>query len=120
MTETPLLNMQTLNALRAIGRPGAPSLLERVVRLFEQESKEMLPRLREALERNDPEELRQAAHRFKSVCGNVGAETLTDRCSELEARGRDGQLGDAPGRLKQIEEQVQRVTEALAAVLAEG
>jgi HPt (histidine-containing phosphotransfer) domain-containing protein len=114
----PTINQQRLEELRAIRSPGRPSLLERVVRLFEQESAELLSRLEEAIERGHAEEVRAAAHKFKSVSGNVGAEALAASCLELEQRGLDGRLDDGAAILDEMRSEHARASAALSSELS--
>ena len=114
MDEQAPVNPATLERLRAIQRPGAPNLLDRVIRLYEKESAELIGKLRGFVEQNAAKEVRETAHRFKSVSGNVGAERLAADCSALERRGRDGDLSDAAELLAAMEEEHRRVSRALA------
>ena len=117
MNRGPTINKQRLEDLRAIGSPGRPSLLERVVRLFEQESAELLSQLADAIERGQAEEVRAAAHKFKSVSGNVGADALAAQCLELEQRGQEGRLDDGADLLEEMRSEHARASSALSSEL---
>ena len=109
----PAINQARLDEIRAIQRQGASSLLERIVRMFEEESAELLVRLAGAIEDRQAEEVRAAAHKFKGISGNVGAEDLGARCLELEQRGTAGRLEDAAAILEEIREEHDRASREL-------
>jgi len=113
----PTINRRRLDDLRAIRSPGRPSLLERVVRLFEQESAELLSQLADAIERGQAEEVRAAAHKFKSVSGNVGADALAAWCLELEQRGQESRLDDSADILDEMRSEHAKASAALASEL---
>jgi HPt (histidine-containing phosphotransfer) domain-containing protein len=109
----PAINRTRLEAIRAIRTPGRSSLLERVIRLFEDESADLLAQLEDAIERCQAEEVRAAAHKFKSVSGNVGADSLAAWCLELERQGQEGRLDGSVRILGEIRNEHDRATAAL-------
>lgn len=118
MSKGQTLNPQRLDEIRAIQRPGgAAELLERVIRLFDEESAVLLLQLEDAIERRQAEEVRAAAHKFKSVSGNVGAETLSAWCYELEQKGREGHLDGSEEILEEIRDEHDRASAALTSEL---
>jgi PAS domain S-box-containing protein len=72
--------------------------------------------LRAAVERGDAEEARRAAHTLKSSSATFGAQSLAELCRELETLGRRGELDAAPQLLERVENEWERVREALVAV----
>ena len=117
MGRGPTINRRRLDEIRAIKRPGASSLLERVIQLFEEESVDLLARLDRAIADRHAEAVRVAAHKFKSVSGNVGAEALAACCLELERRGQENQLEGSGEILSEIRDEHRRVSTALASEL---
>ena len=65
---------------------GSAALLRRFRRLLEQTLEESLP----ALEADDPETRRRAAHRLKGACANLGAVALQSAFEALEQAGPEG------------------------------
>jgi HPt (histidine-containing phosphotransfer) domain-containing protein len=116
----PTINWQRLDEIRSIRRPGGASLLERVIRLFEQESVELLSQLSDAIERREAEAVRAAAHKFKSLSGNVGADALAATCHELEQQGQSGRLDDGERVLEEIRREHARASAALTSEQARG
>jgi HPt (histidine-containing phosphotransfer) domain-containing protein len=90
MSESQTINRATIAQLRAITRPGSTSLLERVVQLFNRESADLLVTLDQAIDRRQAGKIRAAAHKFRSVSGNAGADLLAARCLDLELSSHDG------------------------------
>ena len=117
MSSGQTLNPQRLDEIRAVQRPGGTSLIERIIRLFEEESAVLLLQLEDAIERSQAEEVRAAAHKFKSVSGNVGAEALSSWCLELEQKGREGRLDGSAEILEAIRDEHDRASAALSSEL---
>jgi len=113
----PTINGRRLDELRAIQRPGTPSLLERIVRIYEQEAAELLSQLETAIEYGQAAEIRAAAHKFKSVSGNVGADALAAWCQELEQKGREDRLEGSAELLDEIRDEHARASAELTSEL---
>jgi CheY-like chemotaxis protein/HPt (histidine-containing phosphotransfer) domain-containing protein len=107
------LDASVLESLRALERPGAPSLVERVVTTYLDSSPSQLAEAREALGRGDHAVLRRVVHTLKSSSANVGAVRLSELCRGLEAGARDSMPDGAEARLAQIELEYGRVREDL-------
>ena len=102
MGRGPTINRRRLDEIRAIKRPGASSLLDRVIQLFEEESAELLSALENAIQHRQAEAVRAAAHKFKSVSGNIGADALASWCLELEMKGEEDRLDGSVEILEEI------------------
>jgi signal transduction histidine kinase/CheY-like chemotaxis protein len=116
--DAPPLDRTVLDALAALGRPGAEDLAAKVARLYLQDAPVSLAALRSAVAVGDARTVREAAHRFKSGSGNVGARPLAALLKQLEQLGRDGDLAAAGPLLGRVEAEYDRVREALASVAA--
>ena len=88
-------------------------MLGKLVALYFESAPDLLQRMREATNRSDPEDLRQAAHALKSSSANLGALSFAALCKELEERGRSRQLDNITELLVGAETQYTRVREAL-------
>jgi signal transduction histidine kinase/DNA-binding response OmpR family regulator len=107
------LDASVLEKLKALERPGGPSLVARVVTTYLESSPSHLAEARKALGRGDHGVLRLAAQTLESSSGNVGAVRLSQLCRELEAGARDSVPDEAAARLAQIELEYARVREEL-------
>lgn len=97
------IDTEAWDHIRALQRPGQPDLLGKVLGLFVQTSRELVDRLRHAVEQQDAQTVFHTAHTLKSSCANVGAVGLAEQCKTLEALGRQNQLARASDVFGQIE-----------------
>jgi HPt (histidine-containing phosphotransfer) domain-containing protein len=68
---------------------------------------------RQAFEEHQTEDLRRAAHTFKSTSRHFGATALAELCQKLEHQAQNGVLEDAENVLMQIEAEYEKVQIAL-------
>jgi HPt (histidine-containing phosphotransfer) domain-containing protein len=94
---------------------GDPAFLAELIDTYFEDSRALLPAMREAVDEGRPEQLRRAAHSLKSNSASFGAQDLTVLCRQLEEQGRAGTLGGAAERLAQVEVEYDRVKRALEA-----
>jgi CheY-like chemotaxis protein/HPt (histidine-containing phosphotransfer) domain-containing protein len=97
-----VLDLQTLERIRAMRRPGGPDLLIRVVDLFVSSSNELIDTMVAASRLDDAVTLAHAAHTLKSSSANVGAMAFAELCAELEAAARGGKTPKALALLKKL------------------
>jgi HPt (histidine-containing phosphotransfer) domain-containing protein len=75
-----------------------------------------MTKMREALDRGDSNALERAAHTVKGSVGNFAAKTVFQAAQRVEKIGRDGDLGKAEEAYKALEEELDRLRPALAAL----
>ncbi|MGA2735174.1 MAG: response regulator [Syntrophobacteraceae bacterium] len=107
------LNYKTLESLRSMVREGHPSLLEKVIRIYMESSPKLMETIRHSISLGDAAAMQGAAHSLKSTSGNLGAMMLAEMCKELEAMGRAGTTDNATLLLHVLEDEYERVREAL-------
>ncbi len=107
------LNYKTLESLRSMVREGQPSLLEKVIRIYMESSPKLMETIRHSITLGDAAAMQGAAHSLKSTSGNLGAMMLAELCEELEAMGRAGTTDNAIPLLPVLEDEYERVREAL-------
>ena len=78
----------------------------------------MLGEMKQSLDDGDAERFRRAAHTFKSNSAALGAARLSELCKELEHLGKNGELGDAPGKVTQVQRELEPVKSALQSMRA--
>lgn len=93
------LDSAVLAALQDVMEDDYPVLLD----TFLADSEERLRLLRQAVQGEDGQALRLAAHSFKGSCSNMGAPLLAGLCKQLEEAGRREQLAEAPELIEQVE-----------------
>jgi CheY-like chemotaxis protein len=89
------IDREGLHILRETMGEGLTRTLDR----FEDRSSELVEALAEAIARNDPEDLAQAAHDLKGSAGHVGASALCELAARMEELGRSWQLDQAKSGL---------------------
>jgi CheY-like chemotaxis protein len=112
------LNYKTLESLRSMVREGQPSLLEKVIRLYMESSPKLMETIRHSITLGDTAAMQSAADSLKSTSGNLGATMLVELCKELEAMGRAGTTDNAILLLPLLEDEYDRVREALSEELS--
>lgn len=98
MTDSNHIDMTALAELKEVMEDEFPVLIN----TYLTDSVLRIAAIKEALGKNDPEELRRAAHSFKGSCGNIGALPLSELCKDLEQKGRDGNLDGTQALFEQI------------------
>lgn len=78
----------------------------------------MLGEMKQSLDDGDAERFRRAAHTFKSNSAALGAARLSELCKELEHLGKNGELGDAPGKVTQVQRELEPVKSVLQSMRA--
>ena len=84
-----VLDPVALARLRELDPKGENQLVERVLKAFQTSAARLLPQLQAARESNDRTTVRLVAHTLKSSSASIGANTLSQLCSELEATIRN-------------------------------
>ena len=94
---------------------GADFMVE-LVDTYLQDSPEMLAQMHQALDAQDAESFRRAAHSLKSNSANFGAMQLSSLARELEMMGRENRLEQAGETLVKAEKEYAQVEQALEAL----
>ncbi|HKS94850.1 MAG TPA: Hpt domain-containing protein [Terriglobia bacterium] len=95
---------------------GDAVLLAELASLFVTDCPKMLSAIREVLERRDPEALARAAHTVKGSVANFAASKSYDAAFKLEQIGRRGDLAPAGEAVAALDEALEELCQALAAV----
>lgn len=113
-----LLDESALAQLRALDRPGRPSVLARILTQYLTAAAEAVEKLREAVCAGDASALTHIAHRLKSGSAQVGALAMADACQELEHIGRAARFDGAQQEYERLEREYQAVVRALRTELS--
>lgn len=117
MDDPQVLDQQVLNRLRMMQRPGAPSILQKVIDIYLNNSPALIDDIRTAVFNKDIDALTRAAHSLKSSSANLGASRLSELCRSLEQMGRSKVLHGADETLVQLLDESAHVMAALKAEL---
>ncbi len=99
-----LLDLQTLNGIRALQNPQAPDILGQLLEIYVDNAPELMRQLRNSIQEGCCESVREQAHSLKSSSGNIGARLIRELSARLEDMGRDGAIDGAEGILEEIEQ----------------
>jgi two-component system, sensor histidine kinase and response regulator len=102
-TSSPVIDRQTLAAIRALQRPGKPDVLNKAINIYLDTAPKLLRALRIALDAHDAIGIHTAAHSLKSSSASLGALELAHLCKELETMGRMQTLNEAGQILMKLE-----------------
>jgi CheY-like chemotaxis protein/HPt (histidine-containing phosphotransfer) domain-containing protein len=94
---------------------GAGFLAE-LLSTFVEDSHELVDRMRRALEEQDLDSFRRAAHSLKSNAASFGATTLANLATALEAQAKSGSLEGAAARVERLAGECERAVRALREV----
>jgi len=85
---------------------GDEALAKQLAALFIEECPQMLGRVRESLQQTDADVVRRAAHALKGSVANFVEGGAAATALELETRGRENNLTDAPHLLARLEREI--------------
>jgi PAS domain S-box-containing protein len=97
---------------------GGDDFLAEVVDAFLADAPALVATLRRALDQNDADELRRAAHTLKSNGSTLGAQRFSELCRELEQRAKSGRLDTASDLVGQVEQEYRPLEAALAGLVS--
>jgi len=106
-------------ALKHLRDLGGDEFIAEVVDIFLADSPALIASLRSALERQDTEELRRAAHTLKSNGATFGAAAFAELCRSAEQHAKEGRLDGVSQLLDRIEHEYRVLQEALASLRSE-
>ena len=109
------LDPAVLAELRQFQTEGEPDIVQELAAAFQFETPPLLQTLRQAVAEGQPEQLKRAAHNLKGSSNNLGARAMAAFSAELETIGKSGALEGARELVTRLEQEYQRVCQALAA-----
>jgi HPt (histidine-containing phosphotransfer) domain-containing protein len=106
----PIIDKVTFDELKQMS--GAEFINE-LIDTFLDDAPKMTSEIQSALEANDAESFRRAAHSLKSNAATFGAVKLAELTKELEMLGKENRLGDTGTKLTLLDEAVKSASEEL-------
>jgi CheY-like chemotaxis protein len=82
------LDPQALDSICALERQGRPNALEKIIRLYLDNSRTLIAQIEAGMTAEDSNVVRNAAHGLKSVSASVGALDLAALCRAIEGRAK--------------------------------
>lgn len=92
---------------------GDEEFLAELIDLYLDDVPPQLELLRDAVARADSAAASSVAHRLKGSSSNVGAESLSALCNQVERAGRQSQVDEVARMMPQLEEEFGRVRACL-------
>ncbi|MDQ3767667.1 MAG: response regulator, partial [Actinomycetota bacterium] len=114
-SSTPVLDNERISYLEA---ECGDDLMTELMESYLTRAPGNLTSIRQAVEADDADGIQRSAHHLKGSSGNIGASRIAALCADLEAMGRSGDVGGAPGLLALLEEGIEEVGPALVAANA--
>jgi two-component system sensor histidine kinase/response regulator len=111
---------QVLDREALLDRVGGDlDFLQEIAGLFLEDCPRLLAEIRTAVSGGDARSLEHAAHTLKGSVSNFGAEAAREAAFRLETLGRAGDLAPAPEAFTNLEQEIQKFTQALNALSVE-
>lgn len=102
-TPSPILDLETLQRLQDLRKPGKPDVLSKLITTYLTDSGPLVATLREAIAHGDHALLRDTAHSLKGSSAALGALPFAEYCRELETLGREQRLAPAAASFTTLE-----------------
>jgi CheY-like chemotaxis protein/HPt (histidine-containing phosphotransfer) domain-containing protein len=96
-----LLDENILAELREMSPADGVNIVRELVDLFLEGAPQRIAQISQSI--NDPKRLAFHAHALKSMSLNLGAKRIVEVCQKLEEAAQAGELGGAPGLLRELE-----------------
>jgi HPt (histidine-containing phosphotransfer) domain-containing protein len=98
---------------------GNTKLFNRLIGIFRRQTPSLLSELQEALGRNDPLAVREAAHKLKGSLRSLGGRAAQTVAALIEQRALEGSLHDAGDLYDSLTAELTRLDEALGGYLGD-
>ena len=109
------INEMAINNIRKLQRPGRPSILNKVINAYLDKSPSLIDDLKTGADDGNATLIKEAAHSLKSSSAYIGADSLSEKCKQLEVCASDEQVENVGAIVQQIDVDFEKV----AAILSE-
>ena len=97
------LDEEALVRLRSLQRPDQSDVLEHFLSIYFELAPQLLDDLRSGVEKQDPVQIENTAHSFRSSSATLGATQIAQMCAVLESLGQSGELAAADRLVGELE-----------------
>ena len=111
------IDPMVMDTLRSLDESGGTALAREVFGSYLSDARSAMNRLQTAIEAGDCTTQCHAAHALKSSSANVGAQTLSRSCRELETNARNGDLDGVRSAFIGVPQEYQRVVLEIERIL---
>lgn len=113
MTFPDHIDMNKLEDLRALDRPGHEGFLTKIGTAFLNDAHRRVAEMAHGIEAQDPQRVDMAAHALKGSCAYLGATRLAELCRALEEKAEAGDLGGGEAAVDEIRRELDTVSALL-------
>ena len=106
------IDRQAWESLRSLKRDGQPSLLQKTIRRYLENTPDLMKTLCHAITSGDASSMKAAAHSLLSANGFLGAKRLIELCKEFQHLAETGAVEEAVPLLPVLEAEYEKVREA--------
>ncbi len=92
-----------LEIIRETLDDGGTDFLEEMIDMFDEEYAEQTESLKQAAAQGDSGNISRIAHKFKGECASLGLVALSEKCEEIEIKGKNDDLSGIESLLGQLE-----------------
>ncbi|PTN11078.1 Hpt domain-containing protein [Nitrosomonas aestuarii] len=117
---TPILNQEQLTVIRNLDLSCGDELVNKILQVFLETSVDLTRQIEDAINNEDAESLRHAAHTLKSSAANVGAESISVIAQKLELCGKSGEFGQVGQLLDNLQQRYQKVITEIKQILKQS
>ena len=110
------LDPAVLESLGDLAEAGEDSLVAELAGMFLEGADFYVDTLRKAVEEDDANSVREAAHALKSSSGSIGAYRVRETCTRLQEVAESRELNRAPELLERLEKELERARPELVAL----
>jgi signal transduction histidine kinase/DNA-binding response OmpR family regulator/HPt (histidine-containing phosphotransfer) domain-containing protein len=111
------INIESIDTIRAMQRPGKDDLLAKIVSAFSTKTPYVIGRMQDAANDADTESVATGARGLGVSCAYLGAEKMSSLCKRIESVVADGGSDDLSQLVSTLKEEYEKVTEQLNTIV---
>ena len=105
-------DMNVINSLKNIGG-GDNSFLLEIFELYMKQAPDLLQEIKVNASNNDADKMSKTAHTLKGASLNIGASKFAEICSKIEIAGKENNMINISGLIKDMEYNFSKVKEII-------
>lgn len=113
----PRINVEAIDTIRSMQRPGKADLLTKVVGVFFSKTPDVIDQMQQAANESDSEAVFAAAHSLSSSSAYLGAERMSDLCKQIELVAKEDDADKLKELVSSLKDEYSVVSDELNEVL---
>jgi len=114
------VNLQAINNIRKLQRPGKPDIVHKVINLYFDKSPELVQEIIQGYKAGNLKQVKEAAHSLKSSSAYVGAENISELCKRFELAADHDSLADVGLMVERLEGEYTAIANCLSRYLQDA